>query len=191
MKKNYRDLFSFKWKLMAKRMTFLAVIAVFVCGTYAPLYALSPGEPATQLLKDRGLLVLRDSFKKIGTLCSANPKSHLTVFNKTMKTLTIELTGKNGTYPLILRPKTEHSWRISPGIYHFEAGIPGFPTMAGEIPLCAQTQFTWQIWRGELENSPNIPYPVPVISNQPPVISIKKQIESETVDSDEPLITNR
>jgi len=188
MKKNDRNFISFK--LMAKSMTFLAVIGVIVFGTYVPLYALSPGEPATQLLKDRALLVLRDSFQAVGTHYSANPKSHLTVFNKTMKTLTIELTGKNGTYPLIIRPKTERSWRIFPGNYHFEAGIPGFPTTAGEIPLSAQTQYTWQIWRGELENSPVIPDPVPVITNQPQVVIIEKIIKFETIEECEPLMTN-
>ena len=190
MEKNYCNWVSLKLKFMAKCLTLFVSIGVFIGGTYLPLYALSPGKPATQLLKDRALLVLRDSFQEIGAHGSANPKSHLTVFNKTMKTLTIELTGKNGTYPLILRPKTEHSWRISPGNYHFEAGIPGFPTVAGEIPLSVQMQYIWKIWRGELENSTQTPDPVPIINNQPPVISIQKQIKSETVEDDETLITN-
>ncbi len=189
MQKNYCNFVSFKLKRMGKFVTFLAVVGVIISGTYVPLYGLSPGQPAVQLLKDRALFVLRDSFQAIGTHHSSNPKSHLTVFNKTMKTLRIELTGKNGTYPLVLRPKTEYSWRIYPGNYHFEAGIPGFPTVAGEIPLSAQTQYTWQIWRGELENAPNMPDPVPVITNHPQVVIIEKPVIWQCIEED-PLITN-
>jgi hypothetical protein len=188
MKKKYHDLFSFKWKLIAKRLIFFVAIGAFIYGTYLPLYAFSPGKSSTQLFNNRALLVLRDSFQVIGEHDFANPKSHLTIFNKTMKTLTIELTGKNGTYPLMLSPKTERSWRIFPGNYHFEASIAGFPTVAGEIPLFAQTQYAWLIWRGEPEISPKIPDLV--ISDQLPVKNIEKKRKSETVEDDEPLITN-
>jgi len=190
MKKNYRQFVSFQLKRLGKHLALFTVMGLAINGTYSPVYGLSPGEPAIQLLHDRALFVLRDSFRAVGTHYSANPKSHLTIFNKTMKTLKIELTGKNGTFPLVLRPKSEYSWRIFPGTYHFEAGIPGFPTMAGEIPLSAQTQYTWQIWRGELENAQTIPDPVPVITSQPQVVIIEKAIKYVIIEDCEPLITN-
>ncbi|MDM8544180.1 hypothetical protein QUF90_24145 [Desulfococcaceae bacterium HSG9] len=174
MQKNYCNFVSLKLKRMGKFVAFLAVTGVIAMGTCGPLYGLNPDESAVQLFKDRALLVLRDSFRKIGTHYSTNPKSHLTVFNKTMKTLRIELTGKNGTHPLVLQPKTKYSWRIYPGNYHFEAGIPGFQTAAGKIPLRAKTQYIWQIWRGELKNFSNRPASAPAIRNQPQVVIIKK-----------------
>lgn len=147
---------------MMRRLLVFVVIIVIVSALATPLYGVNPGKPAYQLLKDRGLFVLRDRFQEVGMHAEVDPKSQLTVFNKTMKTLTIELTGQNGTYPLVLRPKTEHSWRIAPGDYHFEASVPGFPTLAGEIPLAAQMRYKWQIWRNELEKLPDETAPATV-----------------------------
>ena len=150
MKNGCCDLFFFKSKHVTKCLTFMAVIGVIIFGMCFSLYALSPGEPAIQLLKDRALTVLRDSFIATENHNMPDTKSHLTISNKTMTTLTIELNGQNGKHTLMVQPKTKHTWRIENGSYHFEASIPGFPTTGGEIVLSPKVVYSWEIWRSEL-----------------------------------------
>lgn len=107
----------------------------------------SAADQAIQLLKDRGIAVLADSFTETGTNTDADSKAHLTIQNLTMHTLKVDLNGQSGQYHLQIDPRTDKKWRINPGEYHFELLVPGLPSASSQMQLNSSTNYKWEILR--------------------------------------------
>ncbi len=130
---------------------FISVIVLTVAGICIyPAFSQSPGKPSVQLLPDRGLAVLRDEFKVVGNYVSPMAKAHLTIINKSMQTMKIDLNGQNGNFHFEVSPKMDNTSYVNPGLYRYEAIIPGFPPMSGEKSFSDNTAYIWEIWRNQL-----------------------------------------
>lgn len=110
---------------------------------------LTPSSTSTQLLTDRSAGVLHD---RLTILTSGDCASELTprfsVFNRTMHTLTIELSGSSGSYTLLLEPKRDHTWLIREGSYHVEISVPGFPPAAADgLSIAKGHCYKWELWK--------------------------------------------
>lgn len=133
----------FRWKKLFPACS-LSVFLVVVAFT-SVVIAGETSETASQLLEDRGIAVLSDSFVNLGNNKDPNAKAHLTIKNKTMHTLKVDLNGKNGQYHLEINPRSDKKWKITSGEYHFELHVPGHPSASGDMRLNSTTSYQWEI----------------------------------------------
>lgn len=103
-----------------------------------------------QLTEDRYLGILHDQMEITDDEAVNRRHSEFHVFNRTPQAMTIDLSGPEGNYTLVVEPKRDKIWLINPGTYHVEVTVPGFPpTAADTLVLSLDKKYKWEIWMTE------------------------------------------
>lgn len=125
---------------------FLTCTLFLISGAVISVRTASAEEPKSfQLLENRGIAVLKDTFSDLGNNKDPESKAHLTIKNLTMHSLKVDLNGANGKYHLEINPKSDEKWKITSGEYHFELHVPGLPSASGQMILNSTTAYQWKI----------------------------------------------
>ena len=115
---------------------------------YTTTSILSPGDTSIQLLNDRSIGVLHDRLTIFEDKPPVNSTPKFTILNRTVHSLTVELTGTSGSYTFVLEPKRDQTWLVNPGTYHVEISVPGFPTTAADsLQVNRHKKYKWELWK--------------------------------------------
>ncbi len=154
----FRDLFQ---KISFWRIVIVVFSLSMLAGCSSPRpyivsKSMSEATTSTQKLDIRSIGVLHDrltTFEYADKCASKHDgcisrEPTLMLSNRTVHSLTAYLTGNNGTYTFVVDPKRNRTWFVTPGTYHVEVSIPGFPPTALEtLSVIHYKEYKWEFWK--------------------------------------------